>query len=77
MALLDDTSLSFNYVDFGPRANFFLQACGVQKEPTPAEVAALLVKNPAHFLAEAGSSETYVHSPSLRVDYVKADRKLS
>ena len=44
----------FTYVDFGPTCNAFLSACGVKDEPTPAELASMLVKTPDHFLNTMG-----------------------
>ncbi|RIA91695.1 hypothetical protein C1645_692396 [Glomus cerebriforme] len=35
----------FSYIDFGSKANKFLQACGVKDEPSPIEFAELLVKS--------------------------------
>ncbi|PKC14058.1 hypothetical protein RhiirA5_269102 [Rhizophagus irregularis] len=35
----------FSYINFGPRANRFLQSCGVKDEPSPIEFAELLVKS--------------------------------
>ncbi|GES82823.1 hypothetical protein GLOIN_2v1661590 [Rhizophagus clarus] len=35
----------FSYIDFGARANKFLQSCGVKDEPSPIEFAELLVKS--------------------------------
>lgn len=40
----------FNFVDFGPQANPFLWKCGSKSEPTHAEVAYLLVREPARLL---------------------------
>jgi hypothetical protein len=50
----------FTYIDFGPKANTFLRSIGVQPEPTIAEVAKLLVKNPQRVLNQAGTSAIYL-----------------
>lgn len=47
----------FTYVDFGSGANIFLRSLGVKDEPSPADVAALLVSEPQHFLQLAGTPE--------------------
>jgi hypothetical protein len=36
-------------VDFGPRANAFLSACGTKEEPSVEEIASILLRNPRHF----------------------------
>ena len=46
----------FTFVDFGPKANNWLRACGVKNEPTPQEIAVLLIKDPKKFLDYAGGS---------------------
>jgi hypothetical protein len=47
----------FTFVDFGPRANNFLAACGVRNAPTTEEVAKMLVADPNGFYALAGGAE--------------------
>lgn len=42
----------FDFVDFGPEANMFLMRCGSKQEPSPAEMAHLLIRRPAKFLDE-------------------------
>ena len=44
----------FTYIDFGPTCNAFLSACGVKDEPTPMELAQLMVKTPQDFLNAQG-----------------------
>lgn len=55
----------FTFVDFGSGANIFLRSLGVKDEPSPADVAALLVNEPQHFLKLAGTSEAYVHLSAI------------
>ncbi|KAJ1925062.1 hypothetical protein IWQ60_004808 [Tieghemiomyces parasiticus] len=43
------------YVTFGPVADLFLKACGVQDEPTAVDLARLMVKDPGQFLAACRS----------------------
>ncbi|KAL8750336.1 MAG: hypothetical protein Q9184_006457, partial [Pyrenodesmia sp. 2 TL-2023] len=42
----------FDFVDFGPEANMFLMRCGSKQEPSPVEMAHLLIRRPAKFLDE-------------------------
>jgi hypothetical protein len=44
----------FTYIDFGTNCNAFLLACGVKEEPTPIELAQMMVKNPQEFLSSQG-----------------------
>jgi hypothetical protein len=44
----------FLYVDFGPAGNAFLRSCGVQDQPTPAQLAHSLVKAPDVFVRAYG-----------------------
>lgn len=37
----------FDFVDFGPEANAFLEACGSKRSPSPEELATLFVREPA------------------------------
>ncbi|KAG0223448.1 hypothetical protein BGW41_005587 [Actinomortierella wolfii] len=46
-------------VDFGPTANLFLKACGVKDEPSPVELAQLVVRSPSEFLNRNGGVEKY------------------
>jgi hypothetical protein len=48
----------FVFVNFGEVANQFLQACGVNSEPSPVEIAQSLVENPERFLN--GDFENYL-----------------
>lgn len=42
----------FTFVDFGPRANGFLAACGTKHEPSVEEIVNILLKDPyAFFIA--------------------------
>jgi len=44
----------FEYVDFGPTANIFLQACGVKDEPSISELTSQIIKKPNVFLENHG-----------------------
>ncbi|ORX44853.1 hypothetical protein BCR36DRAFT_334006 [Piromyces finnis] len=44
----------FEYVDFGPNANIFLQACGVKDEPNISELTQQIIKQPSFFLENHG-----------------------
>ena len=48
----------FTYVFFGPLANQFLKACGVQEQPSPKELAASISADPQAFLKK--SPESYL-----------------
>ncbi|KAJ5570300.1 uncharacterized protein N7459_009730 [Penicillium hispanicum] len=50
----------FDFVDFGQDANFFLMAVGSRREPTKAEIARMLVKEPARISAAFQSSDKYL-----------------
>ncbi|GAN09771.1 HATPase_c domain protein [Mucor ambiguus] len=50
----------FVYVSFGAKANPFLRTCGVKNEPTTAELAALLVKDPQRYWELSGGGERYI-----------------
>ena len=39
----------FVFVDFGPSANSFLNACGMKGEPSVEDIAITLMKNPHYF----------------------------
>ncbi|KAI8902649.1 hypothetical protein BC833DRAFT_616580 [Globomyces pollinis-pini] len=41
---------SFVYITFGATADAFLRACGVKEQPTPMELASIMVKNPSEFV---------------------------
>lgn len=53
----DFHSKLFIFVDFGPKANNFLLACGVRHAPTVDEVAKILVANPKRFYDLVGGAE--------------------
>ncbi|KAJ3216334.1 hypothetical protein HK099_005915 [Clydaea vesicula] len=44
----------FDFVDFGQVGNSFLRNCGVKDEPTPTELAQLLVRSPLQFFEDSG-----------------------
>ncbi|CAI2174465.1 1539_t:CDS:10 [Funneliformis geosporum] len=46
----------FSYIDFGEKANKFLQSCGVKNEPSPIEFAELLVKSSQEFWNSIGDN---------------------
>ncbi|KAF9435865.1 hypothetical protein BGZ76_005362 [Entomortierella beljakovae] len=46
-------------VDFGSVANQFLKSCGVKEEPTPIELAQLVIRSPQDFLNRNGGIENY------------------
>ncbi|EED19324.1 HATPase_c domain protein, putative [Talaromyces stipitatus ATCC 10500] len=50
----------FDFVDFGPLGNLFLQAVGSKQEPTMIEVAQMLVKEPARISSKFQSPEKYL-----------------
>ncbi|CDZ96200.1 Transcription factor Opi1 [Phaffia rhodozyma] len=50
----------FVYVDFGAKGNTFLRAIGVQAEPSPTEVAKMVIKDPRVVLDLAGTPELYL-----------------
>ena len=58
----DDSLYSavFDFVDFGPEANAFLQRCGSKQEPTKMELARLSAKEPARVLSVFQSNEKYL-----------------
>ena len=47
----------FSFVDFGPRANVFLSACGTRQEPSVEEIAQILLANPRQFYELANGRE--------------------
>jgi len=49
----------FSYINFGPRANRFLQSCGVKDEPSSIEYAELLIKS-SHKLLQLIGVEKYL-----------------
>jgi hypothetical protein len=63
----DDSSTSSNlysvyqrvflYVDYGAAANAFLEACGVKRQPSIEQLAALMVGDPAKFLGLAQTKD--------------------
>ncbi|KAK9702383.1 hypothetical protein K7432_011269 [Basidiobolus ranarum] len=46
-------------IDFGKTANIFLASCGVKEEPSPVELAQLVVRSPHQFLNRNGGAEKY------------------
>lgn len=53
-------STMFSFVDFGPGANSFLVACGTRQEPTPDEIAQMLLMDPQKFYDAVGGSVKFV-----------------
>jgi hypothetical protein len=49
----------FISVDFGPRANSFLSACGTKDEPSVEEIANILLNNPKQFYEIAEGRDKY------------------
>ncbi|CAG8599070.1 18033_t:CDS:2, partial [Acaulospora morrowiae] len=51
-----DTSYTeiFSYVDFGEKANKFLQSCGVREEPSPTDLAEYLLENSEEYWKKTG-----------------------
>jgi hypothetical protein len=47
----------FSFIDFGPRANTFLTACGTKTEPSVEEVTHILLENPHQFYELADGRE--------------------
>eukprot|EP01117_Protostelium_nocturnum_P007885 TRINITY_DN2815_c0_g1_i4.p1 TRINITY_DN2815_c0_g1~~TRINITY_DN2815_c0_g1_i4.p1 ORF type:complete len:1661 (-),score=588.61 TRINITY_DN2815_c0_g1_i4:79-5061(-) len=47
----------FDYVDFGEKANSFLKQCGVKDEPSPLELASIVVNNPVEFYNKGGKDQ--------------------
>ncbi len=54
----------FRFVDFGDTANKFLQLCGTQKDPSPAQIATKILDNPSYFYDMCGETEQCVFSIS-------------
>ncbi|KAH8981253.1 hypothetical protein EDB83DRAFT_2307038 [Lactarius deliciosus] len=50
----------FSVVDFGTRANGFLEACGVQHRPSVEEIAQILLVDPRKFYELANGRESYL-----------------
>ena len=50
----------FDYVDFGSEADSFLLRCGSKHEPTTAELAIIVVREPARIFNVFGSPERYL-----------------
>ncbi|KAL7754472.1 hypothetical protein RI367_000453 [Sorochytrium milnesiophthora] len=50
----------FDYVDFGSTGNLFLRSCGVKDEPSPAELAQMLVSDQQHVLFDKLDVEQYL-----------------
>ncbi|ORY08409.1 hypothetical protein K493DRAFT_272766 [Basidiobolus meristosporus CBS 931.73] len=51
----------FTYIHFGPIANLFLKACGVQEEPSPVDLARIITKDPPKFLEASSRDHGYEH----------------
>ncbi|KAK4520409.1 Vacuolar protein sorting-associated protein 13 [Mucor velutinosus] len=69
----------FVYVSFGSQANRFLRSCGVKDEPTTAELAALLVKDPQRYWELSGGGERYIEvlrQIAGQFNLIKSDRQL-
>ncbi|RKP10023.1 hypothetical protein THASP1DRAFT_22221 [Thamnocephalis sphaerospora] len=69
----------FDYVDFGPVANGFLRMCGVRNEPSPADLAHMIIKSPKDFLASCGGYESYLNvlrQLALNTDSLQKERGL-
>ena len=47
----------FAFVDFGPSANGFLNACGTKGEPSVEDITAALVEDPPRFFQLAGGRD--------------------
>jgi Protein of unknown function (DUF3684) len=70
----------FDFVDFGQEANSFLLICGAKHEPTKAEIAQILVREPARLLGILGSPEKYLQllkSLAESMDTIRKDRELA
>lgn len=50
----------FSCIDFGSKANRFLQACGVKNEPTATELSELLVSSSREVYNSLGNLEKYL-----------------
>ncbi|EGE83651.1 HATPase_c domain-containing protein [Blastomyces dermatitidis ATCC 18188] len=75
----DDYGDIFDFVDFGQEANLFLLACGSKREPTKAEVASMLVKEPARVSAKLQSPDKYLNllrSVAESIHLLKKNRDL-
>ncbi|KAH8112414.1 hypothetical protein DFH11DRAFT_1607467 [Phellopilus nigrolimitatus] len=60
-----DASQSFHsklfvFVDFGPKANTFLSACGTKHEPSIEEIVQILLTDPKRFYHLSGGKDKYV-----------------
>lgn len=53
----------FQYCDFGNTANSFLRSCGVKDQPTPLEIAVMIVKDPQSFLDAMGFGISTLNNP--------------
>ncbi|ODN94260.1 hypothetical protein L198_05116 [Cryptococcus wingfieldii CBS 7118] len=56
---------AFTFVDFGDKANVFLQYCGVRREPSVQDIARLFMANSDDMLRQAGSPEKYLEQIRL------------
>jgi hypothetical protein len=50
----------FTYVDYGEKANKFLQSCGARKRPSSIDIAELLVKSSSEIWNSIKSNEKYL-----------------
>lgn len=51
----------FVFIDFGPKANAFLSACGTRHEPSIEEIVQILLADPKRFYRLSGGKERYRH----------------
>ncbi|CAG8757867.1 16425_t:CDS:2, partial [Funneliformis caledonium] len=51
----------FTFIDFGEKANKFLESCGVRTKPSSVEIAELLVKSSRNIWKSIGKYETYLY----------------
>jgi hypothetical protein len=77
-------SMLFAFIDFGPRANYFLANCGVKNVPNIDDIARMLVKKPQEFLESCGGPTelvsviiTIYNSSNLRVSFKQELKKIA
>ncbi|CAH1760147.1 970_t:CDS:10 [Entrophospora sp. SA101] len=70
----------FYYIDFGEKANKFLQSCGVKNEPSPIELAEFLINSSHDFLKSVGDNiEKYLavlHRIAVEFHSIQRNQKL-
>ncbi|KAI1981256.1 hypothetical protein LOZ53_003276 [Ophidiomyces ophidiicola] len=69
----------FSFVDFGPKGNLFLMACGSKQEPTSVELGVMLVKNSAVVLSHLQNPDKYLRflrSIADNIDHIKKHKNL-